>query len=66
MNAEYTIVLPHDDACALIRGEVPHDVMVACISAVRSLARTPEDVIRDMRERQRPLLDVPRRRRAGR
>lgn len=66
MTREYTLIIPHDDACALIAGTVPHDVMVACISAVRSLARTPEDVIRDMRERQLPLLDVPRRRRAGR
>jgi hypothetical protein len=40
-DADYTIVIPHEQACELICGRIPHDVLISLLSAVRSLIDTP-------------------------
>ena len=53
MDAEYTIIIPHDDACELIAGRVPHAVMVALISAVKALTETPAEGLESAKNRRR-------------
>lgn len=57
MNVEYTIILPHDDVCELIAGRVPHDVLVACLSAVKAMTETPADGVDSMKRRTRARKD---------
>lgn len=51
--AEYTIILPHADACELIAGRVPHDVTIACISGVKALYETPAESVGKPRRKGR-------------
>lgn len=52
-HPEYTLILPHDAACDLILGIVRHDVLVACISAVKALHETPAELIESLKQRKR-------------
>ena len=49
--AEYTIILPHEAACELIAGRVPHDVLIACLSSVIAITATPAESVTRPRKR---------------
>lgn len=51
--AEYTLILPHDDACELIAGRVPHQVLVACISGIKALAEPIAETVTKPRRKGR-------------
>lgn len=51
VQAEYTLVIPHEQTCELIQGRVPHDVLIACISAVKALH---EPVAESVAKNRRP------------
>jgi hypothetical protein len=51
-TADYTIILPHDDACELIAGRVPHQVLVVLISAIKALHETPAEGVDTMKRRR--------------
>ncbi len=50
--AEYTIILPHDAACELIAGRVPHDVLIACLSSVIAITTPAAESVQRPRKRR--------------
>lgn len=53
MDAEYTLIIPHDDACELIAGRVPQAVIVALISGIKALTETPAEGLKSATSRRR-------------
>lgn len=49
-GVDYTIVIPHDVACELLRGNVPVDVLTAIWSGIRAMTETPAEAIRKPRQ----------------
>lgn len=50
---DYTLVIPHDAVCELIRGVVPHDVLVVCISSVKAMHETPAGFVEATAQKRR-------------
>ncbi len=51
-NVDYTIVIPHAQACELLQGNVPVDVLTAIISGMRAMSETPAEAIKKPRRRR--------------
>lgn len=50
---EITLVVPKADALALVRGEVPHDVLVAVLSGIISLHEEPAEFVSKPKRRRK-------------
>ncbi len=55
-DADYTLVIPYAQACELIAGRVPHDVVIACISGIKAMQETPADFVESRTRRKRATV----------
>lgn len=50
---DYHLIIPHDAVCELIAGRVRHDVLVACLSAVKAMHEPPAAFLESERQKRR-------------
>jgi hypothetical protein len=51
-RTEYTLIIPYAQACELIAGRVPQDVVIALISGIKAMHETPAETIESTKRRK--------------